>query len=232
MASGTSSSTPAPPEAVPVAAATPDRSYLLDKLHSLSGLVPIGAFLAEHFWSNSYALVSPRRYDWVSYELQTIPWRPVVEWALIFLPLLYHALYGFVIWSRGQSNVLRYPYVANWMYVLQRWTGLIAFLFIGWHVYVERILTGGKSTYADVATTMASPLYWGFYLIGVLATSFHFGNGLWQFANKWGLAVGPRAQRRAAWIGAFVGLLFALVGVLIVLGFHFQWRPFEFYEQR
>ena len=33
-------------------------SYILDKLQSLSGVVPIGAFLAEHIWSNSYALVS------------------------------------------------------------------------------------------------------------------------------------------------------------------------------
>ena len=64
-----------PSDATTVPVAVPSRSYIWDKLHSLSGIVPIGAFLAEHFWSNSYALVSIDRYNQASYDLQTIPWR-------------------------------------------------------------------------------------------------------------------------------------------------------------
>ena len=56
-------------------ASLPDSSYILRKLHSLSGVVPVGAFLAEHFWSNSTALVSARHYDETSQTLQTIPFR-------------------------------------------------------------------------------------------------------------------------------------------------------------
>jgi succinate dehydrogenase / fumarate reductase cytochrome b subunit len=220
-----------PAEARPVPIAVPDRSYFWDKLHSLSGIIPIGAFLAEHFWSNSYALVSIARYDQASYDLQTIPWRVPVEALFIWLPLLYHGFYGIYIWSQGKSNVRRYSYGANWMYLLQRWTGLIAFVFIGWHVYMERFLTLGKSTYVDVAVNMSNPLYAGFYVVGILAASFHLGNGLWQFSNKWGLVVGRDAQRKAAWLAAAVGVLFALVGLLIVCGFVFQWRPFQFYAQ-
>ena len=52
-------------------------SYILDKLQSLSGVVPIGAFLLEHLWSNSYALVSVSSYNEVSHSLQAIPWRVV-----------------------------------------------------------------------------------------------------------------------------------------------------------
>src|SRR2546423_8996578 len=76
----------------------PDTSYLLRKLHSLSGLIPVGAFLAEHFWSNSAALVSAQKYNDVSQELQTIPFRPLVEWVAIFLPILFHGGYGIYIW--------------------------------------------------------------------------------------------------------------------------------------
>src|SRR2546429_1632196 len=71
-----------------------DSSYLLRKLHSLTGVLPVGAFLAEHFWSNSAALVNAPKYDEVSRDLQTIPFRPIVEWAIIFLPMLYHAVYA------------------------------------------------------------------------------------------------------------------------------------------
>src|ERR1700740_1227282 len=99
----------------------PDSSYLLRKLHSLTGILPVGAFLAEHFWSNSAALVSAAKYDEVSRELQTIPCRPFVESGAIFLPLLFHGGYGVYIWLRGQSNASQYPWVKNWLYTLQRY---------------------------------------------------------------------------------------------------------------
>ena len=90
------------------AAATDSKtSYFLDKLQSLSGVIPIGAFLLEHFWSNSYALVSVQKYNEVSVELQSIPWRIVVEACVIWLPILFHGFYGIYIWWMGKSNATR-----------------------------------------------------------------------------------------------------------------------------
>src|SRR5437899_8013243 len=37
-------------------------SFLLRRLHSLSGIVPIGAFLVEHFISNAFATRGPAAY--------------------------------------------------------------------------------------------------------------------------------------------------------------------------
>ena len=159
-------------------ATRPDSSYFLRKLHSLSGVIPVGAFLAEHFWSNSTALVGARQYDETSQTLQTIPFRIFVEWAFIFLPILYHGGYGVWIWLRGQSNVSHYPWVKNWLFTLQRYTGLIAFAYIGWHLYTERWLTHGRSTYATVAKDLANPWYLAFFVVGVLASSFHLGVGI------------------------------------------------------
>ena len=133
-----------------VAATDSKTSYLLDKLQSLSGVIPIGAFLAEHFWSNSYALVSVRKYNDVSRELQQIPWRIIVETCVLFIPILFHGLYGIYIWWTGKSNAIGHPWMANWLYVLQRWTGIIAFVFIGWHLYIERFMGHGVTSYADV----------------------------------------------------------------------------------
>src|SRR5262249_6763915 len=135
----------------------PDSSYLLRKLHSLSGIIPVGAFLAEHFWSNSAVLVSPGKYDSVSQELQTIPFRPFVELAVIVLPILFHGGYGVYIWLSGQSNVSRDPWVANWMYTMLRYTGLASFVFIGWHFYNVSILIGGPFSYATVPSDLANP---------------------------------------------------------------------------
>jgi succinate dehydrogenase / fumarate reductase, cytochrome b subunit len=213
-------------------ATQPDSSYLLRKLHSLSGIVPVGAFLAEHFWSNSAVLVSPEKYNDVSRDLQTIPFRPLVEWAFIFIPLLYHAGYGIYIWLRGDSNVSSYPWVKNWLYTLQRYTGLIAFVYIAWHLYTERWLTHGHSTYESVAQDLSNPLFFAFMLLGVLASSFHLGVGIWNFLCKWGLAATVRAQRAAGQIGVLVALAFSLVGVLILVSFRLDWHPFLSYWQK
>lgn len=203
--------------------------YLLRKLHSLSGIVPVGAFLAEHFWSNSAVLVGPDKYNTVSQDLQTIPFRPIVEWGLIFLPILYHGGYGIYIWLRGKSNVSEYPWVGNWMFTLQRYTGLIAFVFIGWHVYTERFLTGGRSTYTSVASDLANPWYLAFFVVGIVVSSFHLGVGIWNFLCKWGLAATVRAQRAAGGLGLLVGVVFSLVGILILISFRFDWHPFASY---
>ncbi len=207
----------------------PDSSYLLRKLHSLSGIVPVGAFLAEHFWSNSTALVSITKYNEASRDLQTIPWRPFVEAIAIWLPILYHGGYGVYIWLKGKSNVSEYPWVRNWLYTLQRYTGLIAFVFIGWHVWTERFLTQGRSDYAGVEHALANPYYLAFYLVGILASSFHLGAGIWNFLCKWGLAATASAQRAAGALGFVVAVLFSLVGVAIVLSIRLNVHPFESY---
>ncbi|HUK54456.1 MAG TPA: succinate dehydrogenase [Candidatus Binatia bacterium] len=207
-------------------------SFFWRKLHSLSGIIPVGVFLAEHFWSNSYVLVSPEKYDAVSQELQTLPFRPFVEAVGIWIPILFHAGYGFYVWSKGKSNALEYPWMHNWMFTLQRWSGLVAFAFIGWHFYTARVLTGGRSNYLSVHADMSHNAYVLAYLIGVTAASFHLGNGLWNFLCKWGLVATARAQRAAAWLGAGVALAFSLAGFAIVYSARFNFHPFEIYVQK
>src|ERR1700761_5564534 len=105
-------------------------SFLLRKLHSLSGIVPIGAFLVEHLLSNVEAIKGPAAYTAQVKFLNSLPLVRVLEWAFIFIPLLYHALYGVYIAVRGKSNVVYYSWAGNWMYTVQRWTGYIAFAYI------------------------------------------------------------------------------------------------------
>src|SRR5262249_780940 len=207
----------------------PDSSYLLRKLHSLSGIIPVGAFLAEHFWSNSAVLVSPGKYDSVSQELQTIPFRPFVELAVIVLPILFHGGYGVYILLRGNSNVSQYPWVGNWVYTFQRHPRLVAFAFFALPFYTERRLTGGRSTYETVYADLQNPLFLAFFAVGILCSSFHLGVGIWNFLCKWGLAATARAQRAAGQLGALVGVTFSVVGILIVISFRFNSHPFSSY---
>src|SRR5260370_26144152 len=90
-----------------------DHSFFWRKLHSFTGIFPVGAFLAEHFWSNSSALVSIEKYNEVSRDLQTIPWRIFVEAAGIWLPILFHRGYCVYVWVKREFHVSQYPSVGN-----------------------------------------------------------------------------------------------------------------------
>ena len=83
--------------------------------------------------------------------------------------------------------------------------------------------------FAGVAHDFANPYYAAFYVVGILAASFHLGNGLFNFCCKWGIAVTPRAQRAAGLFGALVGVIFSVAGLLIVAGFIYNWHPFNGY---
>ena len=108
-------------------------SFFWRRLHSLSGIVPIGAFLVEHFFSNFVATEGPAAYTRQVALLAGLPFVFFLELFLIWIPIAYHALYGFYIWYRGDANVGEHPWTGNWLYTTQRWTGAIAFFYMGYH---------------------------------------------------------------------------------------------------
>src|SRR5437016_2487158 len=86
------------------------------RLHSLSGIVPVGAFLFEHIVvSNATAINGPTAYAKQVTFLGSLPFVLVLEFFGIWLPILFHAGYGFYIWYRGQSNLIHYSWMGNWM---------------------------------------------------------------------------------------------------------------------
>src|ERR671929_154384 len=110
------------------------RTFLLRKLHQLTGIIPLGVFLLEHFYTNSKALTGAADFNNAVKDLQSIPYILFVEIGGIFLPLIYHAVYGlFITWEMRPNNA-HYPYPRNWFYTIQRVTGIILFFFITFHV--------------------------------------------------------------------------------------------------
>lgn len=205
------------------------RAFLLRKLHSLSGVVPLGVFLVEHLWTNAKAMGGEAPFNRAVGEIQAIPALPLVEILGIFLPLAFHAGYGVSIMLAGKANVGRYPYTRNWLYTLQRVTGLLALVFIALHLYefrVQKWLFGmrGDAFYsvlsAHLSTTVASIPLWAIsYLLGIAAVVFHFANGLWGFCASWGISVSRPAQRRAAWVCGAIGLSLFVLGANTVIFF-------------
>jgi succinate dehydrogenase / fumarate reductase cytochrome b subunit len=205
-------------------------SFLLRRLHSLSGVVPVGVFLVEHFASNAFATNGPHAYaDQVKF-LTGLPFLVWVEAIGIWIPILYHSLYGFYIWYRGQANVLDYPWAGNWMYSAQRWTGAITFAYIVFHTWRMRfsgihLISNPGAAFAKVQMELQNPWIFAFYVVGIIAASWHFAYGLWLFAAKWGFTVGPGARRKFGVVCFAIALLFITVGLLTMRAFFRpQWR--------
>lgn len=200
-------------------------SFWLRRLHSLSGIVPIGAFLFEHILiSNASAIGGPTAYARQVRFLASLPLVFVLELVFIWIPILYHALYGIYIWYRGESNVGDYPWTGNWMYTAQRWTGIIAFAYIIWHTWTMRF-TGVDlhefpgASFGKVQAELFSPGLMAFYVIGLIAASWHFAYGIWLFAAKWGITTGESARRGFLKICIAFFFLMAAVGVASIYTF-------------
>ena len=198
---------------------------MLRRLHSLTGIIPVGLFLIEHFVSNAFATKGPDAYTKQVAFLTSVPFVVGLELFGIWLPILYHSLYGFYIWSRGESNVAEYPWAGNWMYASQRWTGAIAFFYIVWHTWHLRfngvhLLSHPGSAFGKVQHEMIGhPWAIAFYAVGIFCASWHFAYGLWLFAAKWGITQGPIARRRWGYVCFLIAIGFMAVGAVTMYSF-------------
>ncbi len=212
-------------------------SYLLHKLHSLSGILPIGLFMIFHLTVNSYSLRGANEFNVAAKAISYAPFIVLLEIGIIAIPILFHAIYGIFIAMEMQGpggNVSYYGYQRNWLYVLQRWSGVVALAYLLWHTYDTTFtkyyieLTGGEVghelgfkaiSFDAMAWRMANPIYLAFQIFGVTAAAFHLGNGLLNFAIRWGIAIGREAQRIAAAFGWVVGLGLTVLGAAIAINF-------------
>jgi succinate dehydrogenase / fumarate reductase cytochrome b subunit len=199
-------------------------SFLWRKLHSLLGIIPIGTFLIEHLLSNFEALKGPIAYGAQVKFLNGLPLVRVLEWVFIFLPILYHAFYGLYIWLRGKSNIVYYPWAGNWLYTSQRYTGLIAFVYIAQHVARQRFMgislpENPGAAFAKVQQELANPWMLAFYVIAMIAICWHFSYGVWLFAAKWGITPGKVARKRFGYVCVALGLALAVIGLAGIYAF-------------
>lgn len=211
--------------------------FFIRRLHSVTGVFPVGAFLLMHLTINASLLSGPSTFQKNMYQIHSLEsLLPIVEWLFIFLPILFHGIIGVVIIRSGQANTSMYPFAANVRYTLQRSTGMIAFAFIVWHVFhmhgwfhfdfwaehVSRPLHGALFRPFNAASTlgiaMSNPLVLALYAVGVMSCVYHFANGLWTMGITWGLWTSVGAQRRALQLCGGFGVALAILSVGVLYG--------------
>ena len=175
------------------------RHFLLRRLHSLTGIVPIGVFLVAHLVTNSslawgrFALrgegegltvpqggVKYFQHE-VSWINESVPHLLLIEITL-WVSIAFHSILGVVYATTGKSNIQRYPHQDNWRYSLQRITGYVGILFIFYHVATLRwgwtflIPEGTKWSHNFSASTLAAAMQGsteGFTVLGVAVSALY-----------------------------------------------------------
>ncbi len=150
---------------------------LLRRLHSLTGILPIGVFLIFHLTTNSSVLWGAinTRADAEGLARGVATFQHEVAWInnmpglllieiTLWVSIGFHSVLGVVYALSGKPNVRLYAYRDNWRYTMQRWTGYIGILFIFYHVATLRwgwsfLVPGGAQwSHHFAASTLADAL--------------------------------------------------------------------------
>jgi succinate dehydrogenase / fumarate reductase, cytochrome b subunit len=195
--------------------------FVLKRLHSLTGVIPLTVFIFFHFFANSFSTKGPDAFNTVVSQLRGLPFLEAIEWGFLFSPFLFHMIYGTYLISTARTNTSRMPFRRNWAYTAQRATAILVFVFIVYHVVGIRFIDAhGKS---DVFTVMREkfehPFTYWWYVVGIACTAFHLANGLCTFMMTWGITTGQKAQKAAAFAMTGLGLLVFFLGISAVNGF-------------
>lgn len=183
-------------------------NFCLRRAHSLIGFL-LGVFLIKHILMVLMVFSGAACFDFFIGLGRIFPGKLQLgmEWALVILPLLFHAIYGISIGWQAKNNAFSYRTVTNWQFTLQRWSAWVILLFLLDHVtFFGAIvpLNGIPMDYGFLQHSVQDPMYFSIYLVGMLAAIFHFFNGVTTFGMTWGIFQGPRCQKVVNAISMFL----------------------------
>ena len=199
-------------------------TFILRKLHQITGIVPLGVFYFVHIYTNSTAMSGPRVFNEHVQDIHNMPYLLFIEILGIFVPLLYHSVYGVIISREARFNVGHYGYARNWFYIIQRISGAFLFFFLIFHILNFRfgMIPGLNTTpvagHADLAYSIVSnefknDIIFFVYVLGVLATAWHLAYGFFLFAVDWGIVIGEKAQKFALYASLGFAVFLGAVGI-------------------
>lgn len=203
-------------------------NYVLHRIHSITGVIPVGYYMVQHLALNSFAIAGEAQFNGVIAFFEGIPKHVLLamEVVAIWLPLIFHAVYGVFIVSRAENNYFttKYKWSHNRMFFLQRVSGLVIFAFL---IYHSLSTTGYKYATGDVERLkyaawhefFQNPLWILVYATGILASSYHLGYGIWNFCIRWGITVSDEAQTRIQKLSALIFVGLTLLGWGVIVGF-------------
>lgn len=202
---------------------------LADRLFSLTGLAPLGVFLAVHVAINARAIRGQDAFAATADAVARVPALRVLEAVLVFAPLAVHGAMGLFMTARRRAFAARGPSpLPAPLATTMRVTGVVVVAFLAMHLPEMRVFGPGPRLRGGELLTVLSaglssvshgvPWRGIAYLIGAGATTLHFAVGAWAALARSRQGGHPTVRRVGAWAAAAVGgVLFLLFVDIVVL---------------
>jgi succinate dehydrogenase / fumarate reductase, cytochrome b subunit len=203
-------------------------NYVLHRIHSLTGVVPVGYYMAQHLALNTFSIGGASSFNSVIEFFEGIPKHILLsmEVGVIWLPMLFHAIYGIFIAARAENNYFatKYKFAHNRMFWLQRASGIAIFAFLIFHVSTTTIYKYATNNPQVIKfdawhNKLQNPVQLLVYIVGIAAASYHLGYGIWNFCIRWGITISEKAQGRIMKISGVIAVALTLMGWAALAGF-------------
>ena len=193
-----------------------DSYFITRRIHSLTGILPVGLFLVYHLYLQLYLHSGAEVYNEVIngfYDSPLAIWSLVI---VVYIPLFFHAFFGIrlIFESKVQPS---YTYFSHLLYWLQRISGVGVLLFTIAHVWNAQLgpwVAGTWGTHFEhLSSGFADPdsglITKAVYLLGTVGAVFHFSNGINTFCMTWGIALTPKSQLRVRILSILLFIILA-----------------------
>ena len=216
-------------------------AWVAKKIHSFVGIVPLGVYLVLHLARNVSTLGGAASFDSAVRDSWKSPINYLWVVLLVYLPLIYHAGYGFYLtFTSNKQNVFKYPNLDNVRYLFQRLSALGLLGFLCAHIFLTRVHV--SMGWLQSSANPSGQVTWGYfaehmwhnpftavtYVFGILAAAYHLGNGVSTFCISWGITIGAKSQRAGRIVGLLFGLFILILGYAAVAGFFIHGAPPKF----
>lgn len=204
------------------APASESRDVWLERVFSLTSVVPVGAFVLFHV--ADYARVLFGTFE-IGARRSPPPWLLAAEAVFVWLPFLAHAVLGVAFWRKRRAEPA--PDASSRALLgVHRLCGVVVAVFLVDHFVRFRLpIVRGERFPADAVQHLAAELSrtpggfpWiaALQLLGVIAASFHLAFGLRRIAARFPALAGRRSARALS-LGVGLAVLFAGLFSLLYL---------------
>jgi len=180
------------------------------KLLSVTGVVPLAAWLAFHLFEVGSATGGRRAFAASLTGANGGAFPLVLETVLVLVPLAVHGALG--VWVTATDRpVVADGYASAGARVLSRAAGVGVLLFLVVHLghtWVAKLGGAGAEVLYDVLRgSVGQPLYVLVYVVGVTCVAFHLGLGLGALPHVWGVPRTDGGRRAARGVAVALGAI-------------------------
>lgn len=189
--------------------------------HSVSGMWLAVSLIIFFLAPYSAAISSQAAFDRVTFAIHRFSlWGPLL-FIFVIIPFAFHSIVSLLMAYRSQFNVLNYGSYRNWMYVIERISGVLLVPFIIYHLAQTELpyLEGRVFGFEQARMMLAKSTMRSIYAAGIVMICVYATGSFARFLSLSGIVAGRRSKDAIAAVMWVVAFVFAGWGLRVLFAF-------------